>query len=350
MQKTNRNIMLGLNKLIIRLFGTIVFLCCSQPIVAASADCEFSAFDKQLRPGAEQGQTAVKVAVYLLDIPEIDDADQSFLADVFLRFTWKDPRLVHTRATPCIVNLEEVWHPPLILLNQRKVEKQLKDDVQVFADGSVAYRQRYYGTFSLQADLRSFPFDQQELPISVVARLPAEEVVIIADPSIFGIADKLSVANWVIGKPISESGILQPTPSLPKLPRFDIHFPAQRNSDYYVWKIFIPMTLVIFMAWTVFWVSPQQPIRLSISATSMLTLIAFRLAVSGSLPPIPYLTKLDLFTIGSTAVVFAALIETVVTTALWDKEHLDSALRVNRWSRIVFPLAFIAFVGFMIGI
>ncbi len=328
---------------------TAWILCSTHTVFAANADCEFPDSIKHSRPDAQQGQTVVSVAVYLLDIPAIDDADQSFIADVFLRFTWKDPRLVHARETPCIVNLDEVWHPPLILLNQRKVEKQLKDDVQVFADGSVAYRQRYYGTFALQADLRSFPFDQQNLPVSVVARLPVEEVVIIADPSIFSIADKISVANWVIGKPISESGILQPTPSLPKLPRFDIHFPAERNSDYYVWKIFIPMTLVIFMAWTVFWVSPQQPIRLSISATSMLTLIAFRLAVSGSLPPVPYLTALDLFTIGSTALVFAALVETVVTTALWDQEHLDSALRINRWSRIVFPLTFIAFIGFMIA-
>jgi hypothetical protein len=333
----------------IGLFITATLLCLSQSVFATNADCKFPEAAEQSRPGAEQGPTAVSVAVYLLDIPDIDDADQSFIADVFLRFTWEDPRLVHARQAPCIVSLDEVWHPRLILLNQRKVEKQLSDGVQVSTDGSVVYRQRFYGTFSLQSDLRNFPFDQQNLPISVVARLPAEEVVLIPDPSIFGIAEKISVANWLIGTPVSESGKLSVAPGNPELARFDIHFPAQRNSDYYVWKIFLPMSLVIFMAWTVFWVSPQQPIRLSISATSMLTLIAFRLAVSGSLPPIPYLTELDLFTIGSTALVFAALVETVVTTALWDQEHLDLALRINSWSRVAFPLTFIAFLGFMIG-
>jgi len=329
-------------------FITALILCPLQNVFAANADCKFPESVEQSRPDAQQGQTAIRVAVYLLDIPAIDDADQSFVADVFLRFTWKDPRLVHARQAPCIVSLDEVWHPRLILFNQRKVEKQLSDGVQVATDGSVVYRQRYYGTFSLQSDLRNFPFDQQNLPISVVARLPAEEVVLIPDPSIFDIAEKISVANWLIGTPVSERGKLRVAPGFPELARFDIHFPAQRNSNYYVWKIFLPMSLVIFMSWTVFWVSPHQPIRLSLSATSMLTLIAFRLAVSGSLPPIPYLTQLDLFTIGSTALVFAALVETVVTTATWDQEKMDFALRINRWSRVVFPLLFAALFAYII--
>lgn len=329
---------------------TATLLVSHQSVFAANADCKLPESTKQSRPRAEQGPAEVSVAVYLLDIPNVNDADQSFVADVFLRFTWQDPRLAHAHPTPCIVGLDELWHPRLVLLNQRKVEKQLSDGVQVFQDGSVVYRQRFYGTFSLPNDLRNFPFDQQNLPISIVARLPAEEVNLVADPSIFGIAERMSVANWNIEPPVSQSGKLSVAPGNPELARFDIYFSAQRNSTYYVWKIFIPMSLVIFMSWTVFWVSPQHPIRLSISATSMLTLIAFRLAVGGTLPPIPYLTELDLFTIGATAIVFTALIETVASTALWDQERPDSALRLNRWSKVVFPFSFVALLGFIIGL
>ncbi len=331
----------------IGLIITAILLCSHQTVFAANADCKFPELAKHSRPGSEQDPTAVNVSVYLLDIPNVNDADQSFVADVFLRFAWRDPRLAHARQAPCIVDLDELWHPRLVLLNQRKVEKQLRDGVQIDLDGSVTYRQRFYGTFSLPNDLRNFPFDQQNLPISIVSRLPAEEVVLVADSSIFGIAEKISVANWYIGAPVSKNSNLSVAPGNPELARFDIYFPAQRSSTYYVWKIFIPMTLVIFMSWTVFWVNPQHPIRLSISATSMLTLIAFRLAVGGSLPPIPYLTKLDLFTICSTAIVFAALIETVASTALWDQERPESALRLNNLSRIVFPLSFVAAVGFI---
>ena len=333
----------------ISFLAAATLLCSQQTVFAANNGCQIPESVKQSRPAAEQGPMAVSIAVYLLDIPKIDDADQSFVADVFLRYTWQDSRLAHTRKAPCVVSLDELWHPRLVLLNQREVKQQLNDGVQIFSDGSVVYPQRFYGTFSLPNDLRDFPFDQQNLPISIVARHEAEEVVFKADRSIFGKAKNMSVANWHIGAPVPKSGKLSVVPGESDIPRFDIFFPAQRHSSYYVWKIIVPMSLVIFMSWTVFWVSPQHTIRFSISATSMLTLIAFRLAVGGSMPPIPYLTELDLFTIGSTVLVFTALIETVVSTALWDRQLPDFASRLNRWSRIIFPLAFVALVVFTLG-
>jgi cadmium resistance protein CadD (predicted permease) len=72
----------------------------------------------------------------------------------------------------------------------------------------------------------------------------------------------------------------------------------------------------------------------------MLTLIAFRLALGSSLPPIPYLTEFDVFTIGATMLVFAALVEAVVTTALWDRERQQLAHRLNHVSKVLFPTAF----------
>jgi len=54
-----------------------------------------------------------------------------------------------------------------------------------------------------------------------------------------------------------------------------------------VWKLIVPMSFVVFMSWAVFWLSPQNLAPCTgLSATSMLTLIAFRLALGSSLPPI----------------------------------------------------------------
>jgi cadmium resistance protein CadD (predicted permease) len=73
----------------------------------------------------------------------------------------------------------------------------------------------------------------------------------------------------------------------------------------------------------------------------MLTLIAFRLALGSSLPPIPYLTEFDLFTVGATVLVFAALAQAVVTTALWERERKPLAQRLNHISRVLFPVLFL---------
>jgi len=63
--------------------------------------CEFPDSVRHSRPGIGQGATEIRVGVYLLDIPRIDDADQSYVADIFLRYEWKDARLASGRDAPC---------------------------------------------------------------------------------------------------------------------------------------------------------------------------------------------------------------------------------------------------------
>ncbi len=81
----------------------------------------------------------------------------------------------------------------------------------------------------------------------------------------------------------------------------------------------------------------------------MLTLIAFRLALGSQLPPVAYLTRIDRFVLVATAIVFAALVESVATAALADKDHLGPALKINRWSRIVFPASYLLALYYAFG-
>ncbi len=48
----------------------------------------------------------------------------------------------------------------------------------------------------------------------------------------------------------------------------------------------------------------------------MLTLIAYRFLLGGMLPRISYLTRLDYFLLGSTVLVFLALVEAACTSRL----------------------------------
>jgi hypothetical protein len=304
--------------------------------------CEFPDSVRYSRPGVGQGATVIRVAVYLLDIPKIDDADQSYVADIFLRYEWKDARLANGRDTPCTVSAADIWNPGVLVVNQRSVQQQMNDVAEVQPDGTVRYVQRLYGTFSLPLDLSRFPFDSQSLPITLVARYRLEDLKLVVDNQLFAVAEQLSIPNWSIGRPEAATGEYQVQPGR-SIAQLEILFPAKRHSGYYVWKLIVPMSFVVFMSWAVFWLSPQNIApRIGLSATSMLTLIAFRLALGSSLPPISYLTKLDVFTIGATVLVFAALAQAVVTTALWEREKMQAAQRMNSVSRLLFPAAFAA--------
>ena len=110
-----------------------------------------------------------------------------------------------------------------------------------------------------------------------------------------------------------------------------------------MWKIIVPLSLIVFMSWTVFWINPAQfgP-QIGLSATSMLTLIAFQFATTSMVPALGYFTTLDEFITGSTIVVFAALCQSLTTSYLVSQDREKLALRIDRISRFVFPLGFTA--------
>lgn len=95
------------------------------------------------------------------------------------------------------------------------------------------------------------------------------------------------------------------------------------------------------MSWTVFWIDPNNggP-QISVAVTSMLTLIAYRFAIGADVPRLPYLTRLDLFILLSSLLVFGSLVEVMWTTALAVAGKAQTARRIDQRCRWIFPLAF----------
>jgi hypothetical protein len=97
------------------------------------------------------------------------------------------------------------------------------------------------------------------------------------------------------------------------------------------------------MSWSVFWIDPADGgTQIGVATTTMLTLIAFRFAIDNSLPRISYLTRLDEFVMASTVLVFLILFEVIITSRLAKTGLHERALKIDRWSRLVFPLVFVA--------
>jgi cadmium resistance protein CadD (predicted permease) len=95
------------------------------------------------------------------------------------------------------------------------------------------------------------------------------------------------------------------------------------------------------MSWIVFWIDPNESgIQISVAITTMLTLIAYRFAVGADLPKVSYLTRLDFFILAATILVFASLLEVIVTSALAKQEKIVMARKLDNWSRWLFPAIF----------
>ncbi len=82
-------------------------------------NCTLTAHDLSALPPTRGGPVDVDINLYMSDLIEIRDSDQSFVSDVFFRAEWRDTRLAHSGQQPCYVDERDIWTPQLQLLNRR---------------------------------------------------------------------------------------------------------------------------------------------------------------------------------------------------------------------------------------
>jgi hypothetical protein len=119
-----------------------------------------------------------------------------------------------------------------------------------------------------------------------------------------------------------------------------------RHAEYFIWNTIVPLVMIVFMSWCVFWVNPSHlGAQLGLAATSMLSLIAYRFTLAGVLPPVPYFTRMDIFLNGASLLVFLALAEAVASSTIADRGNPTLAGRIDQLSRIGFPVSFAVIVA-----
>lgn len=292
------------------------------------------------RPPGES-PTRVEVAFYLIDLMKVIDTDETFEADVFILARWKDARLAGERVR--VVSTDEVWMPNFVVFNQRDASRDLPDEVEIQADGTVTYRTRLIGTFASSLDLSRFPLDEQTLEIRLVLYGASTDEVVLVEPSDFAAArsPELSIADWEIGEPTTETSTFSPVPAI-TLSSLTVRFDARRLVGYYVVQMLIPLILIVAMSWVVFWVDPTVvTTRMSVCVTTVLTLIAYRFMVGGLVPKLSYLTRMDYLLLGTTLLVAGALATVAAGAYLVRQGRASSVAAVDRVARVAFPGGFV---------
>jgi neurotransmitter-gated ion-channel len=303
------------------------------------------------RPGADDGPTQISIAIWIVDISKIDSAEQSFTAEAAIVLRWKDPRLAHTGSGMVRYPLQEVWHPRAGIANEtNSVGHRFPEYVEVQSDGTVVYRQLYTGAFTQPLRLQSFPFDRQTFRLQLVAvRYQPDEVRFVPDQDWIsnglkgagGIASSITLPDWTIENWETKPLTYALAPGL-QYSSYAFEFTASRNVQHYILKVILPLVLIVMMSWSVFWTDPtNSSTQFSIAVTSMLTLIAYRFAVDTQLPRLPYMTRMDVFFLVSTLLVFFSLIEVLVTTILDNNQQTARAKKIDRYCRVIIPVIFV---------
>ncbi len=335
--------------------GAMVVSTLSPDPARALDPCDFGEEVPASRPAPEEGPTKVRTSIFVFDLVDIDTVNQQFTLDFFVQAEWTDRRLGQLAQQAghwaCEAPTDKIWTPEMIMVNSRDI--QLEEDQQAFvhADGTVEVEGRITGTFSAPLDLTDFPLDKQTLPVTFVSTVHGpDELQIVFEGA--GAEEELSEQGWSVRRGRAESGTYEmeifrgPRKEEAEVfARFDYEILVKRRRNFYVWKVFVPLCVIVFASWAVFWVDPTRiEVQAGIGTAMMLTVIAFLFSLQQILPQINYLTRMDIFVYSSLLFVFLAFVEGLITYAFASHARKSLALRIDQISRVAFPASFLAVI------
>lgn len=317
--------------------------------LAASAAASLTTNSLLDPPVSDGERIPVAIAMRVINVSDIDEVAQRFRMVGYLLAQWKDPRLVFTPRGSWekfrVYAPDQVWSPHFDFVNGVVPHEARDISIRAYPDGTVKYSERSSAELSNTFRLRPFPFDRQTLEILIhptVAENPSVELTelggahaISAEPRVF-----TSLAQWTITSLGSATeripGIADET-----IPEIDFTITIVRRYNFYIWKVFLPLVLMVVLSWTVFWIDPSElSSQVQISVTTILTVIAFAFAIQANLPKVPYLTFIDVFFLNCYLFVFITAIGITAMHVSGRSGRSVYSRRLSGLGRIALPIAF----------
>jgi hypothetical protein len=314
-------------------------------VTSASAKCPDPAAYALERPDASAGATLVGLAVFFQDIVALNDVDQTLDVDVYVLARWRDGRLADPSrgeaSADCPVPTGRLWMPQLEPERLRSRQTFYPDRFLVDGEGVVTLLRRLWAKVSYPLDLRDFPFDRHPWTMTLwPVESRTDELIFTPLGRMTGKSERLSIQGWRVGVPRVEASKAVRDQRAGTFARFDATLDLQRDWSYYALKFGVPLTLIVLMAYGVYYIPASAvPQQIGLATTSMLTLIAYMLTLASTLPRISYMTRADRFFVGSAVLVFIGLMKAVVTLALAQGPRADLIARADRWGRWAYPIA-----------
>lgn len=317
----------------------LLFACFLAPLAAEAGPA-----DRSVRPLPGPKPVRVTASLNLVEVSGIRDREQELDVELYLYQSWEDRSLVRSSTASGLrtMSVGKHWIPNEEFIRTHAIKRESDGTFTVAPDGQVRYAQHVWVTLSADFDLRRFPFDEHVLPISLESfSYPAAELEFVATDRSVSSENLRVVEGWRLQEIRTRvERQLYPEENT-RYSRFVAEIVVKRESGYYLWKIVLPLVLIIAMSWSVFWMDPRQlEAQMAVSVTSMLAVVAFNFAIADMLPKISYVTRMDVFIVLGYVFVFGAFVENLVTHVLCRKDRFQAADRVDQRCRLFFPAVF----------
>src|SRR6185437_790907 len=187
------------------------------------------------------------------------------------------------------------------------------------------------GEFLYVANYRNYPFDSQNLDITIESTTDEKEKCVMVADSMAYIKDNQIDRYRLIHKGIFLEGISiksigivnedgyynsnfgDPNSSSQSVySRLSFNFEVERQYFSYFLKLIIPLFIIVILSYLVFFVpSSELEVASSLTVTSLIAAVAFQITIADDIPTVGYTTSCDLIFYLSFSTIMFAMIQTI---------------------------------------
>ena len=300
--------------------------------------------------------TEVQTGIKLQQIVSIDQSNEIMTAVGTIKLAWKDPKLAFS-PDECNCQVREFtennfnqflvetggdW-PDFTFFNQQGNRWTLNRIVDILPDGSVTYLERFSTNFQLNFDFAQYPFDVETFNIYVDMLYPEDRYVMVPMEDFSEIDPEHGEDEFILTDFNTSVSSVLSSRAYPTS-RFTFHFAAPRYKMYYLFRIFVPILLIISVSYVTFFLKDYTK-RVEVATGNLLLFIAFSWSLAEEYPRMGYLTFVDVIMAITFAVNTLVVIYNVYLKWLEIHNQVEKADHIDRYADWVYPLGYLVLFG-----
>jgi hypothetical protein len=310
-------------------------------VLAAGAD-DVSAFSKVRFPNEVKLPLEVSVGMVLVDFARINAREESFDIQGYLSLSWRVPSLAGKGDRRMF--RDELWSPNIDFVNALEpIKLQNEMAFNVSNDGLVEQRVRFSGKFDSPLNLRRFPLDAQRLEVLIEPfERDISEVIFRVNEARVGKYQTAFLSDWDIGAVHARRSSHRLITLDQTRSRVTMTIDVRRRSTFYIWRVLLPLVLLVVASWGVFWVdvTQLQP-QISTVVAVLLSIVIFNITIDFALPKVAYLTFIDSHALTSYFFMLLSIGTVFLVHHRLNTRGVDAARALQRRARAGFPTAYL---------